>query len=382
MSPRPRVLIVDDALDNLHILLAILKDTWDIQAATSGSRALEMARRDPQPDLILLDVVMPEMNGFETFQKLRGDPSTQHIPVIFATGLEDTEDQIKGLELGAADYILKPFIPQLVRARLRNQLESKRHRDYVLAEARNKNAELEVARRLQTSVLRAADFEDIRHRGCQIGCLLRPARSVGADLYDYFMQEDNKLIFLAGDVSHKGLSAAVFMLRVTTLLRTLAPYALEPAKLLGRMNEHLCQDNPACMFVKMLCGCFNLETGEVEMASAGHEPPLQLRKRGSSRYLELESGPALGLCTDAAYINHQFQLEADQLLLLYTDGVTEAFDEKGERFGAQRLLAAAEQHWKDSPVALITAIADELSTFVNQAEQYDDITLLVLRCIS
>lgn len=220
MSERGRILIVDDAVDNLHVLLAILKDHWDVQAATSGAKALSMARRSPQPDLILLDVMMPELDGFETFRQLREDAGTRKIPVVFVTGLTESEDQVKALESGAVDYIIKPFIPPLVRARLRNHLELKRYRDSLEAAVQKVQAELEVARRIQFSMLPNPDFQK---SGVRLNCLLRPARAVGGDLYDYFIRGGHELLFVAGDVSDKGVPAALFMVRVSTLLRTLAP---------------------------------------------------------------------------------------------------------------------------------------------------------------
>ena len=117
------------------------------------------------------------------------------------------------------------------------------------------------------------------------------------------------------------------------------------------------------------------------MASAGHEPPLQLQADDSSQYLQLDGGPALGLCPGAEYLNHGCRLQAGQSLLLYTDGVTEAFAETLERFGPDRLLAKANLHRDDSPVDLVAAVAEEISHFVNQAELYDDMTMLALRCI-
>lgn len=390
MHRRGRILIVDDAVDNLHVLLGILKDGWDVQAATSGAKALKLAHRSPQPDIILLDVVMPELDGYQTFVSLREDPVTQNIPVIFVTGLVDSDDQVMALDMGAADYIMKPFVAKLVRARLRNHLELKLHRDALeeavqqrtreLMEAdsfRQKvQAELEVAKRLQLSMLPATVFH---HQGWELGCLLQAARAVGGDLYDYFFHNDKRLFFVTGDVSDKGVPAALFMVRVSTLLRTLAPSATDPGELLRLMNDHLCQDNQACMFVTMVCGLLDLETGEVWLASGGHEPPLQLRKGGPARYLEVEGGPALGLCPGAVFSNHRFLLEAGESLLLYTDGVTEAADGEEQAYGPERLMQLASLCCDDSPGHLVAGIAEALRGFVNQAEQHDDITLFAIR---
>ena len=126
MSDRARVLIVDDTPENIHILMTFLRKTCDVVAATNGARALECARGEAPPDLILLDVMMPGMSGYQVCQQLKSDPSTADIPVIFVTGLNDVVDEEKGLSLGAVDYITKPFDAGLVRARVKNHLELKR----------------------------------------------------------------------------------------------------------------------------------------------------------------------------------------------------------------------------------------------------------------
>ena len=145
VAKRPLLLIVDDVHENLHGLINILRDDYAIAAATSGDKALELARREPQPDLILLDIMMPGMDGYETCRQLKGDARTRHIPVIFLTALDHEEDEQRGLELGAEDYITKPVSPPIVRARVRTHLDLKATADFL----RDKAAflEQEVARR-------------------------------------------------------------------------------------------------------------------------------------------------------------------------------------------------------------------------------------------
>jgi diguanylate cyclase (GGDEF)-like protein len=126
---RPTVLVVDDVPTNIHMLGSVLRDMAEILVATSGRQALEIARAGQRPDLILLDVMMPELNGYEVCRRLRDDPWTRDIPVIFVTARSEEEDETRGLELGAVDYVTKPFSASIVRARVRTHLELKRHRD-------------------------------------------------------------------------------------------------------------------------------------------------------------------------------------------------------------------------------------------------------------
>ena len=147
-TTRARILLVDDDPGNLGILGSLLHPHYDVLAAPSGERALQIAAGTPKPDLILLDVLMPGMDGYDVLARLRDNPATRDIPVIFVTGLDSIEDEEKGLELGAVDYITKPYRPPIVLARVRTQLELKRARDWLA----NQNAylEAEVARREAT----------------------------------------------------------------------------------------------------------------------------------------------------------------------------------------------------------------------------------------
>ncbi len=127
-NSRPRILIVDDVHENLHVLMNILRDDYVIAAATRGEKALELAQRQPQPDLILLDIKMPGMDGYSALAHLKADPATAGIPVIFVTALTEAADEVRGLKLGVADYITKPVNPELLRLRVRTQLELRRYR--------------------------------------------------------------------------------------------------------------------------------------------------------------------------------------------------------------------------------------------------------------
>ena len=145
-ASQPTILIVDDTPENLSVLGELLQPTYRVRAANSGRRALQIAHSKPPPDLILLDVMMPEMDGYEVLAKLRADPATRHIPVIFVTAMDATEDEEHGLNCGAVDYITKPVRPLIVLARVRTQLEVKRARDFLRDQ--NSFLEAEVARRM------------------------------------------------------------------------------------------------------------------------------------------------------------------------------------------------------------------------------------------
>lgn len=390
--PRPRVLIVDDTPENIHILMSFLKKTCDVLAANSGARALECARKD-RPDLILLDVMMPGLSGYQVCEMLKSEETTASIPVIFVTGLNDVMDEEKGLRLGAVDYIGKPFHPGLVRARVKNQLELKRHRDFLELEIQQRTealmqaqksrerleAELSVAGRIQESMLPARQLSDPQGLGLELSAYLQAAREVGGDLFDYFYAGNGNLCFTLGDVSDKGVPAALFMVQVRTLFRTLGPASTDPACLLELMNEQLCQDNSACMFVTIVCGVLSLETGHLVLSRAGHESPVLIEPLGEARALEFAGGPALGLCEDASFENFETRLEPGQSLLLYTDGVTEACNGSLGQFGEGRLFHVLAKCCELQPQKLTENIRRNLLEFVGDAEASDDVTLMALR---
>jgi sigma-B regulation protein RsbU (phosphoserine phosphatase) len=389
---KQKVLIVDDTPQNIHVLMETLKDNYKIVAATSGAKALQLATRDPLPDLILLDVMMPEMSGYEVCEQLKKDPLTEKIPVIFVTALHEAGDEEKGLELGALDFITKPFHPALVKARVRNQLELKRHRDHLEEEVQRRTQELldanlarqklenelDVARGLQRSMLAADKFGLPGAGGGALAALLRPARHVGGDLYDYLLLEPGKLLLILGDVSDKGVAAALFMVRALTLLRSFAPTAPSPDRLLSLVNTALCRDNDTFMFVTLACCVVDLETLEWSYSSGGHEPPLLLGD-GEPRFIELEAGPALGLLEDASFPMHRGKMAAGSTLLLYTDGVTEAEDASQACYGPERLLRAAGALLDADPEGLVEGISASVREFVGLFEQSDDLTMLAVR---
>ena len=148
---KPTVLVVDDVADNVQVLLSALKNDFSVLAATNGKDAIELSLSDHQPDIILLDVLMPEMDGYEVCRRLKAEERTEDIPVIFITILDENESELKGLELGAVDYITKPIIPELVRARIFNHIELKRHRDN-LKEMLKEKEELMIAQSRQAAM--------------------------------------------------------------------------------------------------------------------------------------------------------------------------------------------------------------------------------------
>jgi len=248
------------------------------------------------------------------------------------------------------------------------------------AAAREKiETELAFAKELQRSMLPPGEAHDTAFGRYDVAAVLEPARAVGGDFFDYVVTQDGRLVFVIGDVSDKGVPAALFMVRAHTLLRSLAGRLASPADLLGRMNDALCADNERCMFVTFACGALELSSGRLEIASAGHEPALRASPDGQLAWLEVDNGPALGLIEGAPYPGAEVRLEPGDALVLYTDGISEAFDAQKRAFGRAGLEAAVRERAQASALDLCAGVVAEVRRFVAGAEQSDDITLLVVR---
>jgi sigma-B regulation protein RsbU (phosphoserine phosphatase) len=235
--------------------------------------------------------------------------------------------------------------------------------------------ELEIAHRIQMDMLPTGgspnpDLYDLAAR-------LIPARAVGGDLYDYF-RLGGKLYVLVGDVSGKGVPAALFMARVKTLFATVARHEPELGRVLIEVNRGLCSDNEAAMFATLVAGIVDLDTGELRWAVGGHEPPIFIPAvGGAGRIASVDSGPALGLHPEAVFPTFSCALRPGDALVLCTDGVTEAETEQGEFFTEERLLVSCAQNV--SAAAIADRVLGAVREFAGKAPQSDDITILALR---
>ncbi|UZP68115.1 SpoIIE family protein phosphatase [Desulfovibrio mangrovi] len=239
-------------------------------------------------------------------------------------------------------------------------------------------SELKIARNIQMSFLpkRFPPFPD--REEFDIFATLTPAREVGGDLYDFFLLDDRFLFVSVGDVSDKGVPAALFMAVTKTLMKGIAEHERDPAAILQRVNEELASDNDNCMFVTLFCGLLNLQTGEFTYSNAGHDAPLLLRAGAPVTALDMPPGLVLGAMSGAPYQCRQMTLAPDDRLLLYTDGVTEAMSPDGELYSADRLRVAASEYKGMSAQALTEHISVALHAHAQECPQSDDITLLAL----
>ena len=370
-----RVLIVDDAKANLDILVEGLKADHKLSVAMNGATALEVAARTP-PDLVLLDIVMPGLDGYEVCRRLRQMPETADVPIMFLSSLEEVRNKTRGFEAGANDYLTKPFEMLEVKARVRSLLKAKAYSDAVKEEIAT---ELRVARDIQMGMLPHdfAPFEEAY--GVSFGAVLEPAREVGGDLYGVCAAGPERLVIFLGDVSGKGIPASMFMVRAISLARLLAREVAEPERILARLNDELAADNPSEMFVTFLCAVFEPRSHRLTLANAGHCRPVLLPADQAPRWAVKSLGTALGFETGLEFERSELTLNPGDALILYSDGVSEAFNPQEECFGNDRLLADAGGFAGQSAPAITASLLQSVRAFTGTAPQSDDLAILTLK---
>jgi sigma-B regulation protein RsbU (phosphoserine phosphatase) len=381
-EPKPVVLAVDDTPENLDVVRGILVPDYKVKAVTNGVAALKLAEKQP-PDIILLDIMMPEMDGYEVCRRLKSNPVTAGIPVIFLTAKDQTSDEAEGFALGAADYIHKPVNPPILLARVKTHVELKKsiedlqHLSKALAAAKERmEIELNVGRDIQHSMLPDTVPD---HSEIALCASMDAAREVGGDFYDYFMLNDEELCFCVADVSGKGVGAALFMAMTKLLLKSRAGDDELPSKIMTRVNTDLAKDNPECMFVTVFLGVINLRSGRVNYTNAGHNLPLIKRASGAVEEVPDQHGPVLGIEEGREYGESEFVLGAGDVLLVFTDGVTEAMDREDALYSDARLLETMGSLQQISAESVLRTVRTSVDEFALGAEQADDITMITLQ---
>ena len=368
------VLLVDDTPENIQIVNAILKDTYRIRIATNGPKALDLVHTDPVPDLILLDVLMPEMDGFEVCLRLKLDPTTRDIPVIFLTGATEVADETRGFEVGGVDYIHKPFSQAVVRARVHNHLMLRDARDQIAKQLASIRTELETARQIQLSILpREAPVLP----GIDIAAHYSPMTSVAGDFYDFIKVDDHRLGIIIADVSGHGMPAALISSMLKIAFAEQADSAADPARLLSGLNQTLCGKFKG-HFVTAAYVFIDTEAKTLRYSGAGH-PPMLMRTNfnGSCREL-IENGLFLGSFPFAEYSAIEVPFQPGDWVLLYTDGVLEMNNANEEEFGIERLKLFLEMNASAPAKKLLDSTLAELAQWSAGREAEDDLTLLAI----
>jgi serine phosphatase RsbU (regulator of sigma subunit) len=338
--------------------------------------------------LILLDIMMPVMDGFEVLRQLKASVETRGLPVIVISAANDLANMVKGIQLGAEDYLPKPFEPTLLRARISSGLEKKRLHDLEQRYLEGLERELDIAREIQQGFLPA----ELPHvEGWELAAYFKAAREVAGDFYDAFVLPDGQLVFLVGDVCGKGVGAALFMTLFRSLLR--APFTMDvlaqadaarTVTAAGRLQQVVSLTSnyvaethgEASMFATVLMGVINPQDGTLAYVNCGNEAALLLSEESLTALGP--TGPVVGVIPGANFGTSHASMRRGDMLIAFTDGIPDATNAQDALFGRER-LAEIVRHGGPSAAALIGEIEANLEHFVGGASQFDDITLLAIR---
>lgn len=364
-----RILIVDDVKANVDVLVQMLREDYKLSVALGGEAALRAAEK-LAPDLVLLDIVMPGIDGYEVCRRLRANPATAEVPVMFLSALDEVRSKALGFEAGGNDYLTKPFEALEVKARVHSLLKAKAYSDAVRQKIAN---ELRIASEIQMGMLRHNVQEIVEGTGLRASARMEPAREVGGDFYDIIRAGNDRIVVVVGDVSGKGVPAALFMAVSTTLARVIARDHDCPGRILALVNNALVEQNTQTMFVTMACAVINLSKGTLRYASAGHPSPVLLRQ-GLPPSLPFDStGPMVGVFPDEEFSSEEHPFQRGDGYVFYTDGVTEAMNDSGELFGNQRLLGSL-----DSQGLPLDSLHNAVRAHAAGHPQSDDITIVTV----
>jgi len=381
--PAGTILVVDDNELNRDLLSRRLRrDGHTVVIAEHGRAALDELARAPF-DLVLLDIMMPELTGYEVLEIMKQDEALQHIPVVMITAATEEDSIVRCLLLGADDHLPKPFNPAILRARVGSSLAKKRLHDAEQRHAKSLERELEIGREIQLGFLPdALPTAD----GWELRAHFRPARQVAGDFYDAFMLPGGRVALVLADVCGKGVGAALFMALFRSLLRALGETEFAAAATtrdglcatVQGTNDYIARTHErASMFATAFVAVLDPATGALDYVNAGHEPPAIIGADGVRARLA-PTGPALGLLPALEFGVSSERLAAGETLFAYTDGVVDARDLEDGPFGEERLMALL--HSDAMPAAsLLERIDAALSAHITTAAQFDDVAMLATR---
>jgi sigma-B regulation protein RsbU (phosphoserine phosphatase) len=368
------ILVVDDGPVNLQVLVRTLNGCGHrILAARDGRTALDIARR-VRPDLILLDLMMPDVDGFEVCRALKADPETRDIAVIFLSARGEVSDKVFGLKLGAVDYITKPIQTEEVLARVSSHLT----RQYLERELRRSvnrlDRELESAGRMQRLLLPSALPS---HASVQFAAHYQTSRHAGGDYYDVLPLGDNRFGIMVADVSGHGAPAAIVMSMIRAVLHSY-PNPDDPPAVLNHINRHFAYLRDTPMFATAVYAVIDADRHTMRLSCAGHPPPLLLRALNPVAPVPVDAVMPLGIGELPDVPCHEEPLRSGDRVLLYTDGITERQAADGAMYDPERLMSALAVVGSFGPKAIVDWVVADVEAFAKGREPEDDQTVLAV----
>lgn len=371
-----KILVVEDHPASLKMLVKMLGKKYAVFPAASGLEAVSIASEE-KPDLVLLDIEMPGMDGFQTFDILKAEIIDQAVPVIFLTAREDSQSREKGLAAGAVDYITKPYDSQELSIKVKNHLALYEARKEI--EARNlvMAKEMEMASQLQNSLL-PQHFPP--NKNVNFSAVYRPVSTAGGDFYDVIELPDFRIGFAQVDVSGHGVSAAMIGAMFKMAFQSFARITPSPARLLSLLNDSLFQILPESDFLTVFYGIIDTRSHRLIFTNAGHPKPFLYHHDLDTIEELFVGGPLVGAFPNMDYEEMSLQLTTGDRILVFTDGVTEAEKVSSEDifYGEERLQEVFFANRRGESSRVLPAIMDDLEEFRGDVTFRDDVSMMLI----
>jgi len=384
-----KILVVDDEPDLESLILQkfrgkIKTKEYEFHFAQNGAEALEKIANDRTIDLILTDINMPVMDGLTLLSKIN-ELNNKLLKSVIVSAYGDMENIRTAMNRGAYDFITKPIDLKDLEITIEKSLrEIALYKQAMISH--NKlvalQQELDIANVIQTSILPRTFPAFPERKEFDIFARMIPAKEVGGDLYDFFLIDKYRLGVVVGDVSGKGIAAALLMAVCKTLLKATAYKGMPAENILSEVNNILVDESPSNMFVTVFYGVLDTRSGAFEYSNGGHNSPYLISTDGKVQPLADIGGMLLGAMKIAQYESHVIMLKPGESLFFYTDGVTEAFNKDNEEYNEARLEKVLEGKHSLSTNDLVTHVFQDVQAFTNGVEQSDDITCLALKYIA
>lgn len=379
-----KILVVDDEVDVETLIMQkfrrkIHKKEWEFTFSRNGEEALEVLRENHSViDIVLSDINMPKMDGLTLLQKI-GEEGFD-LRTIVVSAYSDIDNIRTAMNNGAFDFITKPINFQDMEhtihrsyKSLNEMREAIRSRDDLLVLKK----ELNLAHKIQQSIL---PQEFVLHASCDIHAFMTPAKEIGGDFYDFFPLDSDKVAFLVADVSGKGVPSALFAMANQALIRGISSgLCTSTGELLNKINVKCCKNNENCMFVTLFLAILDAKNGKLTYTNAGHTPPVVVDANGSCSLLPLTEDVPLGISEDEKFSENTIDIKPQDTIFVYTDGVTEMMNSRGEEYGEERMIADLGTQTGKSLEEMGNHIYKKANEFADGVQQFDDLTYLLMR---